>query len=561
MFRIGSVTLCGIFLIACAVTNGNPPDDAKFNNALSVQAAMVRARALLNEMQSAKSVEVLEEQLAKVNGNPQYLSLLRDAYRAHIRDLHLAGQPAQAQRYLDRLCILDPNAAKDSTLWPQADSPPRHFEPAPVKEAKQLLPNWMPRLTNPFAKKEETKPAPEQKATIRLLGDNTSVEDPFDRKNQREMPIDAGKGESARDLLARGANEFKLARYSEAKVCFEQAYKNDQGCLEVCKEQWAYCIIKGVTESMELPGVLPGKLPELQKQVEGAIQMAPTKMMAVGQELLTTLSQRAKAVSASPQVQGSTLKVKHLGPNKEGWQVAQSQYFLIFHKQNEEYAQRVAQIAETTRATMYRKWFDSDGVEWQPQCELILHPNATGYTHMTGVPSNSPGHSRIESDPSGRVISRRMDLRHDINGMMDAVLPHETTHVVLAGMFGASHVPRWADEGIAVLSEPNEKIDMHRRNLLKNYKDGHLFGLKELMELKDYPHPRRIGAFYAQSVVLTEFLAQMRGPKTLTEFIKDGLRHGYDTSLERHYNMNFTQLEEAWQKQVINDTDRFAAMK
>ena len=155
---------------------------------------------------------------------------------------------------------------------------------------------------------------------------------------------------------------------------------------------------------------------------------------------------------------------------------------------------------------MYRKWFDAEGVEWTPICELIVHPNAAAYTQMTGVPTNSPGHSRIESDPSGRVTARRLDLRMDIAGMMDAVLPHETTHVVLAGMFDSFHVPRWADEGIAVLSEPDTKIDQHRRNLLKNQKEGHLFGLKELMELKDYPHPRQIGAFYAQSVVLVEFL-------------------------------------------------------
>jgi hypothetical protein len=145
--------------------------------------------------------------------------------------------------------------------------------------------------------------------------------------------------------------------------------------------------------------------------------------------------------------------------------------------------------------------------------------------------------------------------------MIDCVLPHETTHVVLAGMFGASHVPRWADEGIAVLSEPNEKIDQHRRNLLKHHGDGLLFGLKELMELENYPHPRRIGAFYAQSVVLVEFLTQQRNPKVFTDFVKDGLRHGYDSSLLRHYNMTFTQLEQLWQQQVINNPERFAPRK
>src|SRR5262249_61358926 len=122
-------------------------------------------------------------------------------------------------------------------------------------------------------------------------------------------------------------------------------------------------------------------------------------------------------------------------------------------------------------------------------------------------------------------------------------------------------VPRWCDEGIAVLSEPSEKIEAHRRNLHNFHKDNQLFGLKELMELKDYPPARRIGAFYAQSVVLTEFLTQQKGPRTLTEFVKDGIRQGYDAALQRHYGMTFTQLEQLWQQQVINDATRQTAQK
>ena len=281
-------------------------------------------------------------------------------------------------------------------------------------------------------------------------------------------------------------------------------------------------------------------------------------------QLLQNLEQRAKQHAAASPAAVSTLKIKHLGANREGWQVAETTHFRIFHRQTTDYAERIAQVAESTRVAMYRKWFDAEGGDWTPICELIVHANAAGYTEMTRVPNNSPGHSRIESEPSGRVTSRRLDVRMDIAGMMETVLPHETTHVVLAGMFDAHHVPRWADEGIAVLSEPEAKVDQHRRNLLKNHKDGHLFGLKELMELKDeahndYPHPRRISAFYAQSVVLVEFLTQKRGPKVFTDFVKDGLRHGYETALQRHYRMTFSELDQAWQQQVINDTGRFAS--
>ena len=235
------------------------------------------------------------------------------------------------------------------------------------------------------------------------------------------MPMEASKQPATRDLLARGAMEFKNERYGEARKYFEQAYSAEPASLDSCREQWAYCIIKSVTDAMDQPGMLPAKLPELQKQVDSAIQMAPTKMMVVGQQLLQQLDERSKR----PVVTASATKVRHWGQNKEGWQVAETEHFRIFHKQNGEYAERVAQIAENTRQAAYRKWFGHDGIEWQPTCEVILHPNAAAYTQSTGVPQLA-GHSRIRRN--GHVLARRMDMRLDAPGMMEGVLPHETTH-------------------------------------------------------------------------------------------------------------------------------------
>ena len=561
MLRFSILSTFGLVAFVLAAF-ADTPGEIQIQKMLAVQTAMARANAHLSEMNSRQAVETLEEQLPNVNNNPQYLSLLRESYRAYIRDLHLANQPDLAKRYLDRLCILDPKASADATLKPHVDTPPRAFEQEPAKQTKPR-PNWSVQNLNPFGKKEEPKAQAQTpvKPTIRAASAEPNIEDPFERKNLRAMPIDQVKVEQARDLVTRGAAEFKAKRYPEARTCFEQAYAADRNSLESCRESWAYCIIAGVAKSMDQPGAIPAKLPEMQKQVEDAIQMAPTRVMAVGQDLLQTLEQRSKLAGAASPVAISTTKVRHLGANKEGWQVAESPHFRIFHRQNNDYAERIAHIAESTRTAMYRKWFDSDGGEWTPICELIVHPTGAGYTQMTSVPMNSPGHSCIKSDPSGRVTSRRLDVRCDIDGMTETVLPHETTHVVLAGMFDNNHVPRWADEGIAVLTEPEAKIEAHRRNLLKNQKDGHLFGLKELMELKDYPHPRRIGAFYAQSVVLVEFLTQKRGPKVLTDFVRDGLRYGYEKALQRHYSMTFAQLEDAWQQQVINNPDRYSASK
>src|SRR5262249_11706284 len=108
MSRLCFLPAFGVALFTFVVASASPPDDARVNDLISVQVAMARARSLLSESQTRKAVDLLEEQLPKINNNPQYLGLLRDAYRAYIRDLQLAGQPDLAKRYLDRLCILDP---------------------------------------------------------------------------------------------------------------------------------------------------------------------------------------------------------------------------------------------------------------------------------------------------------------------------------------------------------------------------------------------------------------------------------------------------------------------
>ena len=68
-------------------------------------------------------------------------------------------------------------------------------------------------------------------------------------------------------------------------------------------------------------------------------------------------------------------------------------------------------------------------------------------------PRDSPGFSTMVSN-GNRVTAPHTDLRADHPQLLTAILPHEVTHVVLADLFTVQQIPRWADEGIAVLAEP-----------------------------------------------------------------------------------------------------------
>jgi hypothetical protein len=301
---------------------------------------------------------------------------------------------------------------------------------------------------------------------------------------------------------------------------------------------------------------------DLEREVRQALNLAP-RLQDYGKELIGKIQER-RGPTAAPAVAPANppeVTVRHLDRQLEGWDVAETTNFRIFHNQQRPLAEKVAQVAEATRLSMATKWLGEAGTDWTPRCDVYLHATGQDYSKATGVPANSPGHSTIRSE-GGRVVGRRIDLHRDDENMLIAVLPHESTHVVLAGRFGEFPVPRWADEGVAVLSEPRDKIERHLRNLPQYRQDNTLLGVREVLQMNDYPNPRFISAFYAQSVSVVEFLTREKGPQTFSAFVKDGLSGGYEAALRKHYGMqSFDELEQRWRKHAFAEAVANSASK
>lgn len=553
----------GVFWASCTFADANPPaadDDNSLKNILAVQQAMEQARFLLLVPNSKKAVEVLEAQLPRINGNATYLRLLREAYRTHIKELWLTKQGTLAKKYLERLCIIDPHAAQDPILCggvkeektgsPALARVPDKSQSITAGPAQIASPVMAAPTPAPTLKIELPLPQPAKQPVVRA-----KVEDPFDLSNQR------GSSQSVSGhLQAQGDAEFANKRYGQARIFYEQAYQADPQTINATRQNWAYCILCYVVEQLEQPGASNQSLDELHSLVLRAVPMSPS-LAEAGQKIVQDIDNRKKQTGGQAAASGSTaVKVEHFGKNAQGWQVAQTAHFRIFHKQSKEYVETVAQVVERTRQDMYRKWFGHDGPAWPLRCDLFLHTTVSDYTRITGEKADSPGHSRIELDPgSMRVAFRRMDMHCDQNGMLETVLPHETTHTVLAGMFGPADVPRWLDEGVAVLSETSSTIEQYRRNLIRFHREGSLYTVRDLMQMHDFPSSQRIKQFYAQSVFLVEFLTTQRGPLTFSEFARDGLREGYELALRRHYGWSFADLEARWNQYVVAESERLAS--
>lgn len=510
--------LCAVALGASSLLSpaqAAPGDDRESLIAatLAVQTAMQQGRDFMLRNDSKSAVQALEAQLARINGNAAYLALLRDAYRAHIKELRLAGQEAEAQRYLQRLQVLDPGAALDGSLVRGAN--------APAQPAVQMP-----------AKPTATAPA-KTEATAR--GKMEEEGDPF-------HPAREDKQGKARSLLARAESEFGNRRYKEAGTLFEQAHQADANATAGSLERWAYCKLYRVVEQLNLPGASP-PWADLEQEIRQAMAMAPK--LEYAKSLAAEVDKRKSA--AKPVKEQPTVAVRHYETDNSGWARAETANFRVFHAQPREVAEQVAQIAERTRTTAAAKWFGGFKDDWSPRCDIYLYANGKEYREYTQAPADSPGHSTFRSD-AGHVIGRRIDLPCDnLNNMLVAVLPHEATHAVLAGQFGEQRIPPWADEGMAVLTEPRDRIDRHLRNLSRCRREEQLFSLKQLMTMTNYPDPRYITAFYAESVSLVEFLAAEKGPQEFSAFLREAVRSSYEASLQKHYGYgSFSELQKKW---------------
>jgi hypothetical protein len=410
--------------------------------------------------------------------------------------------------------------------------------------------------------KGEEKPTPAAGENKRIP-DKAAADKPLTPSGLEEKrgAVRTDEAKTAQRLVERARQEFARDRFAEAGILFEEAQRTDQQSFTgKSKDQWAYCKLHHVVEQLNRKDAANLVWSDLEGEVRQALTLAVApRLEETGKDLLREIQKRRQDGEGRIPDQQATVKVQHLERTSQGWYVAETANFRIFHKQDRELVEKVACAAEDTRATMTRKWFGKAGEDWNPKCSLYLHDTAQDYSRLTGVSASSPGHSRIETEGE-RVVGRRIDVRCDNAGMLKSVLPHETTHVVLAGKFGKGPVPRWADEGMAVLTEPTEKVELHRKNLARCHKEGQLFAVRDLMELADYPHARRISAFYAQSVSLVDFLSRQHGPAAFSVFLREALRDGYEPALKKHYNFrSFDELQASWSEDAFAKSGSYEA--
>lgn len=485
---------------------------------LTVQMAMLQAREFKLRGENHSAVFVLESHLAQIDGNQAYLALLCEAYRAYIRELRQTGNTTEIERYQHRLQRIDPGAALESTVVRGSNSP--ELIPKPAEKA-------VPATTAKAEKPVEVVKKPEEDKARAAIGE---------------------KQKAARGLLAQAEDAFGKKHYPQADALFVQAYQADPACTNNSRNNWAYCKLFCVREKLDQlnkPGVAKTPLADLEKQTRQALELSP--QLDYAKYLLHEVEKLQE------QATDLSVQIRHFERDNTGRARAETANFRIFHNLSPELAEQVARTAERTRDAMARKWFGKPLEAWPQRCDVYLHPTVVEYQQATGL--TVPGHFGLKQEElTKRIVGRRLDFRcEDPRRMVMEVLPHEATHAVLSGQFGNYDIPRWADEGIALLSEPAVNIQLYAQTLERCRTEGTLMAPEKLMKLADFPEPRYITAFYAESISLVDFLVRERGPQVFTEFVRNALKNGYEPTLEQYYGFKtFADFERKWSRYAFS---------
>jgi hypothetical protein len=202
---------------------------------------------------------------------------------------------------------------------------------------------------------------------------------------------------------------------------------------------------------------------------------------------------------------------------------------------NAKLAERIGNAAEQHRRDLARAWLGKTMPDWSRPCMVTARVSA----HL------GAGGSTTFVFDRGEVYGWRMVIQGSAERILDSVLPHEITHMILACHFRRA-VPRWADEGAATSVEHPSERAKHYRMLTQFLRSGRGIPFGRMFGMKEYPADMM--PLYAQGYTLSEFLIQHGGRRKFLDFLADGMQaEAWSAAIKRHYGFaDVRALQNAW---------------
>ncbi len=127
---------------------------------------------------------------------------------------------------------------------------------------------------------------------------------------------------------------------------------------------------------------------------------------------------------------------------------------------------------------------------------------------------------------------------------------HELVHVLLARNVDMAHVPRWLNEGIAMVLSGEHRYESTAR-IAQMYLSGNLIEYRNL-ELVFLSPGRELefGDAYAQSLSMTRHLSRLLGDEGFWEFVRSLKTQSFGVALKDHLGMDVNGYFEAWRRSL-----------
>jgi TIGR03009 family protein len=210
----------------------------------------------------------------------------------------------------------------------------------------------------------------------------------------------------------------------------------------------------------------------------------------------------------------------------------------IVHAPSRRIAQWIGDAAERERKELASLWLGRVLADWPQPCAVQVR--------ITSIRGGSATTFAFEGR---RIKSQSMTVEGSLDHILAHSLPHEITHTIFADIFGGP-VPRWADEGAAIMSEDEPEQERHQRFAQEIVKTpGRAIPLRRLFAMQDYP--KDVAACFAQGYSVSRFLVERKDRKVFLAFVKQGMQDRWDKAAEEYYGFPSVEaLEDAWLAQL-----------
>jgi hypothetical protein len=228
----------------------------------------------------------------------------------------------------------------------------------------------------------------------------------------------------------------------------------------------------------------------------------------------------------------------------EEYLTLETEHFRIY------YAPQQEKLAHTATAVAEEAWRRiSDFLDSHPvrKIEILIAPDRAAFQQASGgmIPDwgiglAAPAQARI-------LITSPADAPANID--LEEIITHEVAHVLLGLTLPGQPLPRWFDEGHAMVHARQWRITESTR-IVWALLAGTLIPLSDLTYT--FPYERASAELaYTESYTAVDFMVRSRGPDAFREFVRDAAHHGdFEAALIEVYGWNLARFDSAWRKSL-----------